>query len=341
MLIGLIVLNQNRWIQLFILGQTLKSRTFFKTRAQSDAVAAALGMALLFLGLHFFVGFEFLYTYTRAHEEWEIDELILVCLSAPLPLAWYSYRRSKEVAGLAEKTLQIERELNHARKIESLGALAGGIAHELNNQLQPSQSITELMLEKRDHDEPDRKKLEMILSSVLRAKNTVSKILLYAHREQNSEQTCNVKDTLSDLDAFLRLSCPSFIHYELRCDTSNGSVKLSASELENIVVNLFTNAIHAVDQKPGEITIEAETANNPDHSEPQALIRITDNGCGISAELRERVFDPFVTTKDVGKGTGLGLWQVHNLVHRAGGKVKIESTPPTGTAVTLCFPLSI
>lgn len=155
--------------------------------------------------------FEWLHEYSRAHEEWELDEVILLVLLLPLPLAWYGVRRAREATRLARRSLETERDLAHARKIDSLGTLAGGLAHELNNQLQPVVGLAELLDVRTAEDDPRRKQVEMILAGSLRARDSVDKVLRFARREAASFQVTDTSEAMRALVELMGMSCPSSV----------------------------------------------------------------------------------------------------------------------------------
>ena len=313
-----------------------------------DTFVTAVAVLLLFGAFHFGEFFEWLYEFTRAHEEWELDEFILLLFALPLPLAWFAFSRMRENVALYQAHLTAERELAHFRKVESLGVLAGGLAHELNNQLQPVLSMSELLLKRTPETDPGHRKLELVHDGAKRAKDTVSKVLVFARREADQGKTCEVGEVIRRLNDLLVISCSSKIDLRVELGAMVGVVPVSATDLEGVIVNLFNNAAHAMEDRSGSLVIGATATHlDADAREvglvPGGYVRIEvrDEGKGISEEELGRVFDPFFTTKEVGEGTGLGLSQVKGLVEKAGGGISLDSRVGQGTTVTVYLPATV
>lgn len=317
-----------------------------RRRTAKDAVIAVLSVAALFIFFTTIDAFDLLYETTRAHEDWELDEAILLVFALPLPLSWFAYRRWRDAIELSAIRLAMERELSHARKIESLGALAGGMAHEINNHLVPILGMTELLMMNEDKESQTYRRLELVNTAAARTQNTVAKVLRFARREEMSGSACDLSEVMPDLIGVLEISCPSRIKMTIDVAENIGTVAISSDELESIVVNLFSNAIAAMDGGHGTLDINVDAVASENCSAgvtlpPGRLARISvrDTGEGISETIKKRIFEPFFTTKDVGKGTGLGLAQVSGIVKSAGGVIDVQSELGAGSTMTVYLPV--
>lgn len=284
--------------------------------------------------------FEWLYEYSRVHEDWELDEIILLVLLLPLPLAWYGVRRAREAARLARRSLENERDLAHARKIDSLGTLAGGLAHELNNQLQPVVGLAELLETQTADDDPRRKQVEMILAGSLRARDSVDKVLRFARREAASFKVTDTSEAMRALVDLMGMSCPSSVAMKTQIADGLPATSMPWNDVESVVMNLFSNAVSAMEGGQGTLTLTLEPAgsDSPIGDTAAALLSVSDTGIGIPAKSLERIFEPYFTSKDVGEGTGLGLWQVQELLRAAGGAIEVSSEQGVGTEMRVWLP---
>ncbi|WP_412563258.1 sensor histidine kinase [Thalassobius sp. MITS945101] len=284
--------------------------------------------------------FEWLYNYSREHEDWELDEIILLVLLLPLPLAWYGVRRAREAARLARRSLENERDLAHARKIDSLGTLAGGLAHELNNQLQPVVGLAELLETQTADDDPRRKQVEMILAGSLRARDSVDKVLRFARREAASFKVTDTSEAMRALVDLMGMSCPSSVAMKTQIADGLPATSMPWNDVESVVMNLFSNAVSAMEGGQGTLTLtlEPSASDSPIGDKAAALLSVSDTGIGIPAKSLERIFEPYFTSKDVGEGTGLGLWQVQELLRSAGGAIEVSSEQGVGTEMRVWLP---
>jgi len=251
---------------------------------------------------------------------------------------------------LQEMTLRIklEKSLAHSRKLESLGTLAGGVAHELNNQLLPVMTMAELLYSRLDDKDSDHRKLEIILKGTEQARNTVSKILKFSRSGEGVEKACNPQDICLKTEDVLNAACPANMKLSISVEPCDRDclVQMAPDDLQGILVNLFSNSVDAIGDQQGEIAIECVQEDIEDnHLElqlgkgPHVKILVNDTGCGISPELAERIFDPFFTTKDAGKGVGLGMSIVHSTIIDANGNIFVESTKGKGATFTIYLPI--
>jgi len=292
-------------------------------------------ICLSFGAMIYFDAFELLYEFTRRHEDWELDEFVLMFFALPIPLLWFGYRQIRETLRLRDISVELESEIAHVRKIEALGTLAGGVAHELNNQLVPILGVTEVLLDQKRESDPDYKKLQLVMESASNAKVTVEKILKFVRTESNTTDYCHISSVVSELEKIVRVSCPPSINLGLHIDENIGLIRMSRSDLESLIMNLCSNAIDAIEFDTGNIDLEVTSTD----SGSNAVIQIRDTGTGMSMDTKERIFDPLFTTKEVGKGTGLGLSMIYSAVQNADGSISVESEVGKGTTIRIQLPV--
>ena len=226
------------------------------------------------------------------------------------------------------------------QRLDSIGVLAGGIAHDLNNVLAPILMSGQLL--EMDPDATDRGNLiANILSSTQRAADLVRQILTFARGTDGSRSTAQPRQLLEDLQKLLNEILHKSITLRINCAPDARTIDVNATHLHQVLMNLCINARDAM-ANGGELTISAANAELDEHDaaangnvKPGAYVvfSVTDNGIGITPEIRDRIFDPFFTTKEVGKGTGLGLSIALGIVKSHGGFINVQSSPNHGS----CF----
>ena len=231
---------------------------------------------------------------------------------------------------------ELQKQLLHAHRLDALGTLAGGIAHDLNNTLVPIIALASLGRDATPTNEPLHTDLTTILQAGLRAQELVQKILAFSRKETREPKLFDPALVLHEALGMLRASIPSSIRiYHSIADVS--PIHGDAGQLHQAMVNLITNSAQAIGEQPGTITINLKpTALGP---APGVELTIEDTGCGIDEMILSRVVEPFFTTKGVGEGTGLGLSIVHSIVARHHGTLQIRSRPGQGTSVIIRLPL--
>jgi PAS domain S-box-containing protein len=249
---------------------------------------------------------------------------------------------------MEEERAGLEARLAQAQKMEALGTLAGGIAHDFNNILGVILGYVEMA----KYDAPEGttlgSDLQQVLKATYRARDLVSHILTFSRQGQTQElRPISLGPIVKETLKLLRASLPSTI--EIRRDISDkaGAVLGDPTQLHQILMNLCTNAAHAMRPKGGVLEIRltsaelhAETAKNYEDLEEGKYVKLTvaDTGHGMGQATLKRIFDPYFTTKEVGEGTGLGLAVVHGIVKRHRGAVKVFSDPGKGTTFEILFP---
>lgn len=320
---------------------------FLNKKAQTRDFVVAAVMALLIFGTaHFFDVFEQIYSQTRQYESWELDELVLFLLSLPLPVAWFAYRRSQEALRETTHRLELERKLAHSHKLDSLGTLAGGLAHEINNQLLPVTTMAEMVREHMSETDPDRRKMDLIIAGASNARDTVSKITVFSRLPDNNARICDVSSVCHGAEDVLRISSPANARLSFQVEDGVGTIDMVESDLQGIIVNLFSNAVDALSGKPGDVSLSVrsielgEKNDNPGLADGwYAKITVRDTGIGMGPDIKARMFDPFFTTKVVGQGVGLGLSVVHREVQSRGGEIYVDSVQGQGTTFNIYLPI--
>ena len=238
---------------------------------------------------------------------------------------------------------QLERQLRHMQKMESLGTLAGGTAHEFNNMLVPMIGLTEIVLEDLPQDSVERENLQMVLEAGSRAKSLVKKILSFSREQPRETDAIDIRATLLNALDLVRNTLPSTIAIRENIQEGEMIVWADPTEFHQIIMNLATNAAHAINGEVGQIDFCLDVVA-PDRTAPQqshsfVSLRIRDTGCGMDEATRERMFEPFFTTKSVGEGTGLGLAMIHAIVTRLEGTIAVDSAPGEGTEFDIRLPM--
>jgi len=238
-----------------------------------------------------------------------------------------SQRQLEKLLAVLDELSRTQAQLVHSEKLASLGVMAGGIAHEINNPLMVILGRTELMLMEEDLPERLRGNLDTVRTETERIASIVTGLLTFARKSrQDKVETVDVNDVL---ERTLMLSEHQLILANIRVvkelDLSLPTIQANAGQLQQVFMNLIINAHHAMPEG-GQLTVR--TGPVP---QSRIYVEIEDTGVGISAENLGRIFDPFFTTKDEGKGTGLGLAVSRNIIEGHGGLIGVESTVGTGT----------
>ena len=225
-------------------------------------------------------------------------------------------------------------ELRHAQKMEAIGTLAGGIAHDFNNILAPILGYTEISIKSTPEDSIIRKHLGKILRATTRARDLVQQILAFSRAQEGDKRPIEVRPVIKEVLKLLRASIPSTIRIREDLDSRCLPILGDPVHLHQIIMNLCTNAYHAMEDSGGTLEVGAETATDG----KSVCIWVSDTGPGISGRDMDRIFEPYFTTKKHGKGTGLGLAVVHGIVKGYGGDIKVESVPGQGATFRIYLP---
>lgn len=255
------------------------------------------------------------------------------------------YAQNLEVQLVERK--EMENRLRQTQKMEAIGKLAGGIAHDFNNILSPILGFTELALNDLPKDTPPHHFLSEVLKAGSRAKDLVRQILTLTRQAEGKFRPIDISFPVKEAIALLRSSLPSTINFVGSIPTGLRPIKGDATQIHQIVMNLCTNAAHAMDNSGGtlEVSLEEVFWDSKFIVNYKVLpkgyyikLTISDTGEGIAPNILESIFDPYFTTKEKGRGTGLGLTVVQGITKRHGGEINVYSEPFKGTTFTLYFP---
>ncbi len=247
----------------------------------------------------------------------------------------------------AERKL-LQAQLLQAQKMESIGRLAGGVAHDFNNILTAILSYAELSLMKLPEHDPLRGHLISIQEASEKAATLTHQLLAFSRRQVLEMKVVDLNDVIRGLAKMLTRMIGEDMPLELRTGATASFVRADEGQIEQVLMNLAVNARDAM-PSGGRLVIETADAN-PDDAVLKAqgvadpgqyvMLSVTDSGAGMSAEVRERIFEPFFTTKELGRGTGLGLATVYGIVKQHGGHIIVDSEPGKGTIFRILLPLT-
>jgi len=243
--------------------------------------------------------------------------------------------------------LKMETQLRQAQKMEAIGNLAGGIAHDFNNILFPIVAYTELMLPEAPEDSLLRERLNRVLNAAMRARDLVKQILTFSRQKEQALRPLQIQLVLREALKLIHATLPSTIEIVQKIDKQCGMVMADPTQIHQVVMNLITNAHHAMEETGGklnvtlkEIELKAEAIKKIAVSPGlYACITVADTGIGMDQSVTERIFDPYFTTKEEDKGTGLGLAVVHGIVASYEGHINVYSEPGAGTEFQVCLPI--
>jgi signal transduction histidine kinase/DNA-binding response OmpR family regulator len=247
-----------------------------------------------------------------------------------------------------EEKKKLEEQLFQAQKMESLGLLAGGIAHDFNNILFAIMGNTQIALYSLPEDTSIKRLLNEVMNAIGRAKEMVQQILAFSRQYEAEKKSVNVQFIVKEVLKLLKTSIPSTITIRHHIDTNAGQILADPSQIHQIIMNLATNAYHAMEKNGGILEVNLSqvelTADefiiDPDIQVGQYVkLTISDTGHGISKDIIGKIFDPYFTTKEVGKGSGLGLSLVHGIVKNHRGTITIDSQEGKGSVFTILLPI--
>lgn len=234
---------------------------------------------------------------------------------------------------------KLEQSFVEAEKMEVVGRLAAGCAHDFNNLLTIINGYTQILLRRVPPEA--QTELREILEAGERATALTQRLLAYSRKQAHHPARLDLAALIRGLDNMLQRLVGDQICLEMRLDPEGGYVVADQTQVEQLIMNLVANARDAMPEG-GDLIIATECAQPEDSGAgPESVVlSITDTGCGMDAETLRHIFEPFFTTKEVGKGTGLGLWMVHEIVNQSRGSIAVDSEPGRGTSITICWPVA-
>ncbi len=245
-----------------------------------------------------------------------------------------------------EKQRHLQEQLQQSQKMESIGRLAGGVAHDFNNILSAILGYTELARDALPEDHPVREDLKIIAEAGNKAARLTRQLLAFSRKQVLEIKPVNLNRIVEEMGKMLRRMIGEDISLTLHTASPVRNVLADASQIEQILMNLAINARDAMPQgghlviETSDVILSEEYARNHDGimPGPHVMLAVTDTGEGMSKEVQEKIFEPFYTTKEVGKGTGLGLATVYGIVKQHGGTIRVHSKPGKGTTFKIYLP---
>jgi len=239
----------------------------------------------------------------------------------------------------------LEKQLHQLQKNEAIGALAGGIAHDFNNILFPIMGFAEILDDDISNDSPLKESVNEIIMGTQRAKELVKQILTFSRQSEQEIKPLKPHLIIEEVIKLIKSTIPASIEIKQSIDPECRTIMADPTQVHQIVMNLITNAYHAMPDMGGVLSI---TLKNVDFNNslmelrldagPHILISIEDNGIGMDQNTINKIFDPYFSTKPVGKGTGLGLSVVQGIVKNYGGDIEVKSSPGNGSLFNIYLP---
>jgi nitrogen-specific signal transduction histidine kinase len=242
--------------------------------------------------------------------------------------------------------MQTEETLRQAQKMEAVGRLAGGVAHNFNNMLMVIRGHAALSLNRVHSDHPLRRDLIEIVKTTDRAASLTRQLLAFSRKQMLQLRVLDLNTLVNQMAELLPSVLGEDIHLKLDLDPQLGRVKIDAAQMEQVIMNLVFNARDAM-PTGGDLTISTANTQLDDdwvrlhpgaQPGPHVVLAIRDTGHGMDADIQARMFDPFFTTKDRDKGTGLGLSTVYGTIDQSGGSITVSSKPGEGTTIQIFLP---
>jgi signal transduction histidine kinase/CheY-like chemotaxis protein len=237
---------------------------------------------------------------------------------------------------------QTEQQLRHAQKMEAIGTLAGGIAHDFNNVLTPIIGYAEIMRLTLTRHDTDKDSLLQFASEILnagkRAKSLVEQILTFSRSREKKVLAQSLHPTIKEVLKLIGVTFPTNIKISQKIDEECGLVVIDPVQFHQVLLNLCTNSAQSMGDSHGELVVSLFKSDKDKQGKEWIVLRVADSGQGIPSDLRERVFEPYFTTREKEQGTGMGLAMVHGIVARCGGHIELQSEEGQGTVFQLYFP---
>ncbi len=262
------------------------------------------------------------------------DETEVVSDFAGKPLIQVTTIRDiTEERAAAARQRELEKRLHHSRQLEALGTLAGGVAHDLNNTLVPIVAIAKMMVDELTPESESRADMELVLQAGVRARALVQQIITFSKQHELVEDLIDLGQVARDALHMMHASLPATIDLVEAIDNVPPTLG-DAARLQQLVINLMTNAAQAIGENTGTITFTLAR-----EGVSGIRLSVADTGCGMDQATADRVFQPFFTTRPVGEGTGLGLSVAHGIVVSHGGRIEVRSKPGVGTELAVFLPV--
>lgn len=256
----------------------------------------------------------------------------------------------REINRTLEELNESREEVRHYQKLTTIGALAGGIAHEFNNLLTPILGYSEFLGEQMGEDNEFYGDIEEIHKAGLRAKEIVEQILPFSRKETDttSYSSMNLDVVIHDAIKMIQMVVPANITIREQLEDENANVYGNATQLHQVLLNLFTNGVQSMEAGGGTLTVASRRVRREELPEnyrelagaEYVEIQVMDTGCGMEEQVLHQIFNPFFTTKEAGEGTGLGLSVVKDILINHGGIIRVESRPGEGSCFCVYLPVA-
>jgi len=273
----------------------------------------------------------------------QLDDLEMLVRRRTSELETANAQLKEEIA----KQLKLASQLRHSQRMEAVGQLAAGVAHDFNNILTVIQGNTSLLQDQLRQDPSCAEPLNDMHIAAERAARLVRQLLAFSHKQVLKPEVLNLRQVVNNLEEMLKRLLGDHLTFEVNAAPDLPPVWADRSMMEQVILNLSVNARDAM-PKGGKLTVRVETVTitNDDVQQkseirpgPHVCLSVSDTGCGIAPELLPRIFDPFFTTKEIGKGTGLGLATVYGIVKQHNGWVDVQSAVNQGTTFRIYLPV--
>ncbi|HSL40646.1 MAG TPA: ATP-binding protein [Desulforhopalus sp.] len=271
------------------------------------------------------------------------DETVFDITASPVKSQTGGISGTIVIAQNVTEQYRLERQLRHTQKMEAIGTLAGGVAHDFNNVLTPIMGYTEIIRLKLKKDEfADSVVLEYlgeILRAAKRAKSLVEQVLTFSRSIEKREVLQDLHPIVKEVMKLLRVTLPTTITIIEEVDEQCGKVLIDPVQIHQVLINLCTNAAHAMSGNHGRLTVRLAPAPSTADGREWLELSVADTGTGIEESLLDRIFEPYFTTKEKTSGTGMGLAMVHGIINRQGGFLKVESEVGRGSLFRVFLPV--
>ena len=254
-----------------------------------------------------------------------------------------AYEKLKEETAERER---VEAQLRQAQKLEALGTLSGGIAHDFNNILAAIIGFTELVTGHAAVGGRDERHLERIMEASIRGRDLVRQMLAFSRKTEQEKKPLRLSSIVKETVTLIRAAIPATISIRVNTLSEPEMILADPTQMQQVLMNLCTNAAHAMREKGGVLDIDLDGFSVPlSNGDPHGMkpglyarLIVRDTGIGMSPDVMDKIFDPFFTTKKLGEGTGLGLSVVHGIVKQHNGYITVDSEPGKGSTFTVYFP---
>ncbi len=241
--------------------------------------------------------------------------------------------------------VELKKQLDQAQKMEAIGKLAGGIAHDINNILFPIMGYTEMSIEDVSEESEAYKNLEQIFKGTRRAKELVSQILTFSRQSEHEKKPVKLHQIVEEASELIRAAMPSTIEIRRNINSESGVVMADPTKIHQVIMNLCTNAYHAMQKTGGVIEVKLTDFYIDQYTSfmnlepgPYFKLSVSDTGHGMDKALMKRIFEPYFTTKAPDRGTGMGLSVVHGIVKSYGGDINVSSYEGEGSTFDVYLP---